>query len=48
MEDVCKKLSLNDLKWLKVHYINSYTGGPIQEVFLGGGRFPGKPYTGES
>lgn len=48
MDDVCNKLRLNDLKWLKVYYINSYTGGPVQAIFLGGGRFAGKPYMGEN
>lgn len=48
MENVCKKLRLNDFKWLKVRFINSYTGGLVQAAIMGGGRFLGRPYTGEN
>lgn len=48
MENLCKKLSVNDLKWLEVNYINSYTGGPHRAAIWGAGRFSGKPYMGEN
>ena len=47
IEDTCKKLTLNDLKYLNVSFTNSYTGGPLMNG-LGGTRFPGKPYVGQN
>lgn len=47
MENVCEKLRLNDLKYLEVYYINSYTGGPCAAM-LGGGNLLGNPYEGQT
>ena len=48
MENVCEKLRLNDLKYLEVYYINSYTGGPYQAAMFGGGNLLGDLYEGQT